>query len=91
MMSQKGRSSEVDDKVTIDLDGDTLDALRHRAQTHGRSVDEEVRTIVRETVSTTRDDLDWVARARAIRAMTPPGSVHIDSTKLIRASRDFDH
>ncbi|MHB1101928.1 MAG: FitA-like ribbon-helix-helix domain-containing protein [Devosia sp.] len=81
----------MDDKIVVDLDLETLDALARRAEAHGHSVGEEVRTIVQETVSPVREDMDWVGRARAIRAMTVPGSIHVDSTKLIRASRDFDH
>ena len=81
----------MDDKIVVDLDQETLEALARRAVLHGRSVVEEVRSIVEETVVGAREDLDWIARARAIRAMTPPGSIQVDSWKLIRASRDFDH
>ena len=81
----------MDDKITIDLDREMLEELSRRAESHGRSVSEEILTIVSETVSPTREGIDWVARARAIRAMTPPGSIRVDSTRLIRASRDFDH
>ncbi len=81
----------MDDKITIDLDPETLDALARRAESHGHSVDEEARAIVVRTVAPVHGEVDWVARARTIRAMTPPGSIVVDSWKLIRASRDWDH
>lgn len=81
----------MDEKITIDVDPDVFDALTRRAENHGRSLDEEVSAIVAETVTPTPHKKDWVARARAIRAMTPPGSIVVDSWKLIRASRDWDH
>ncbi|WP_421762053.1 FitA-like ribbon-helix-helix domain-containing protein [Devosia sp.] len=81
----------MDDKITIDLDQDVLAALAQRAESHGHSIGEEVRTIVRDTVAPVRETADWLARARSIRAMTPPGSIVVESWKLIRASRDWDH
>lgn len=82
----------MDEKITIDVDPEVLDALTQRAESNGHTLDEEVSAIVSETVRPpASDDIDWVARARAIRAMTPPGSIVVDSWKLIRASRDWDH
>ena len=81
----------MDEKITIDVDQGIFDALTRRAASHGRSLDEEVSAIVAETVPPVPVETDWVARARAIRAMTPPGSIAVDSWKLIRASRDWDH
>lgn len=81
----------MDDQVTLDLDPDTLDALARRAESHGHSVDDEVRAIIVRTVSPPKTATDWVARSRAIRAMTPPGSIKVDSWKLIRADRDWEH
>ncbi len=81
----------MDEKIVVDLDQETLEALSRRAESHGHSIDEEARTIIEETVAPTPEGVDWVARARAIRAMTPLGSIQVDSWKLIRASRDFDH
>lgn len=82
----------MDEKITIDVAPAVLDALTQRAESNGHTLDEEVSAIVSETVKLdVADDIDWVARARAIRAMTPPGSIVVDSWKLIRASRDWDH
>jgi len=81
----------MDEKITIDVDQEIFDALTRRAENHGRSLDQEVSAIVAETVAPAPTKKDWVARARAIRAMTPPGSIVVDSWKLIRASRDWDH
>ncbi len=81
----------MDERITIDVDRDVLEALARRAENHGRSLDEEVSAIVAETVAPLAPKTDWVARARAIRAMTPPGSIVVDSWKLLRASRDWDH
>jgi hypothetical protein len=81
----------MDEKITIDVDQEILDALTRRAESHGHSLREEVSAIVAETVAPVPTEIDWVARARAIRAMTPPVSIVVDSWKLIRASRDWDH
>lgn len=87
----RAMEAKMDDKITIELDQGILEALTRRAESHGHSLDEEVSAIVTETVSPVPVGGDWVARARAIRAMTPPGSIVVDSWKLIRASRDWDH
>lgn len=81
----------MDDRITIDVDRGVLDALARRAENHGRSLDEEVSAIVAEAVAPVPATTDWVARARAIRAMTAPGSIKVEGWKLIRASRDWDH
>lgn len=81
----------MDESITVELDHDTLRELNDRAERHGLSVGEEVGAIVRERLGQKQPTTDWVARARAIRAMTPPGSIRVDSWKLIRASRDWDH
>jgi plasmid stability protein len=83
--------ANMDEKITIDVDEEILDALTRRAENHGHSVGEEVSAIVAAAVTPAPSEIDWVARARAIRAMTPPGSIQVDSWKLIRASRDWDH
>ena len=49
----------MDDKVTIDLDREIFDELTRRAEFHGHSVDEEVATIVRETVLPLHGETDW--------------------------------
>jgi plasmid stability protein len=81
----------MDEIVAVELDRETLDALNQRAERHGLSVGEEIGAIVRQQVSAAGSTPDWVARARAIRAMTPPGSIQVETWKLIRASRDWDH
>lgn len=81
----------MEDKVVVDFDRETMEALSRQAEAHGHGVGEEVREIVRQNVAHSQEGADWVARARAIRAMTPPGSIKVDSTRIIRASRDFDH
>jgi plasmid stability protein len=83
--------AKLDETVRIDVDRSVLEALARRAENHGRSLEEEVSAIVAETVAPLAPKTDWVARARAIRAMTPPGSIVVDSWKLLRASRDWDH
>lgn len=78
----------MDDKITIDLDHDTMDALSRRAREHGRSVDEEAADIVRQNVpvrkTMERDPVEW---ARSIRAMTPKGAPQTDSQTLLREDR----
>jgi plasmid stability protein len=81
----------MDETITIDVDQKILDALARRAESHGRSLGDEVSAIVAEVVAPVPDETDWVTRARTIRAMTPPGSIAVESWKLIRASRDWDH
>jgi plasmid stability protein len=80
----------MDEKVTVEFEPDELDELSQRAEAHGHDVSAEVRAIVVEKIRHS-NDTDWVARARAIQEMTPPGSITVDSWKLIRASRDWDH
>jgi hypothetical protein len=81
----------MDDKIAVDFEQDALDALTARAEAHGRDVAAEVRSIVLETITPVQPTVDWVERARVIRAMTPRGSIRVESWKLIRASRDWDH
>lgn len=82
----------MDDKVIIDLDRDTLDALSRQAEAHGKSVDQEAADIVRQSVVRRRtEDIDFVAWSRRIRAMTPKGVPQTDSVQLIREDRDHGH
>ena len=81
----------MDETIAVELDRATLDALNQRAERHGLSIGEEIGAIVRQQVSPAASTPDWVGRARSIRAMTPPGSIHVETWKLIRASRDWDH
>lgn len=81
----------MDDKITIDLDRETFDALVQRAEAHGTSVDREASEIVRESVATalSREDRDaMLRRFDEIAAMTPKGVKQTDSTLLIREDRD---
>jgi plasmid stability protein len=79
----------MDDKIIVELDSETLDALSRQADAHGRSIDEEVRDIVRQAVPikehSDRDPVEW---ARSIRAMTPKGVKQTDSLTLLREDRD---
>ena len=82
----------MDDKITIDLDRETLEALAQQAEAHGKSVDQEASDIVRERVGhIAKHDVDFVAWARRIRAMTPKGVPQTDSVQLIREDRDRGH
>ncbi len=81
----------MDEKIAIDLERDALEVLTARAEAHGRDVAEEVRSIVLASIAPSKPQMDWVARSREIRAMTPPRSIRVDSWKLIRASLDWDH
>jgi len=82
----------MDDRITIDLDRQTYEALSRQAETHGRSVNEEAVDIVRRSVvSKGSEDVDYVAWARRIRAMTPKGVKQTDSVQLIREDRDHGH
>lgn len=83
----------MDDKVTINLDHDSFDALSKRAEEHGRSVGEEageiVRTRLRERTRASTDRSELIRRSRELRAMAPVQQT--DSTLLIREDRDRGH
>jgi plasmid stability protein len=82
----------MDDRVTIELDRETYDALSRQAEMHGKSIDQEVGDIVRRSVvKESPKDVDYVARARRIRAMSPKGVAQSDSVQLIREDRDHGH
>ncbi len=82
----------MDDKITVDLDRGTFEALSRRAETHGKSVDQEASDILRESVgASAKPDIDFVEWARRIRAMTPKGVPQTDSVQLIREDRDRGH
>ena len=82
----------MDDRITVDLDRETYDALSRQAEMHGRSVDEEVGDIVRRSVvKTTPEGIDYVAWARRIRAMSPKSVAHSDSVQLVREDRGRGH
>jgi plasmid stability protein len=65
-------------------DDDVARRLREKARSSGTSVSEVVREAIAAYVAPPRTEL--AERARRIRAMSPPSA--IDSTQLIRESRD---
>lgn len=80
----------MDEKVTVEFDGELIDALSRQAAAHGHDIETEVREIVRQNI-VRRPPMtpeEFLARAREIRAMTPPGVIQSDSTLLIREDRD---
>jgi plasmid stability protein len=80
----------MDDRITIDLDNGTLDALEKMAQAHGRSIGDEASEIVRNhvVIAARLSPEAAIRRAREIRAMTPPGVKQTSSVQLIREDRD---
>jgi plasmid stability protein len=82
----------MNEKITVELDSGTMEAVRRDATAHGHDVAKEVREIVREKFSRIgRGDIDYAAEFRRIRAMTPKGVEQTPSWKIIRDSRDHDH
>lgn len=78
----------MDDKITVEFDADTMNALSRMAEAHGRGVDAEVREIVSRTVRKPMSREEFVRRANEIAAMTPKGIVQTDSAILVREDRD---
>jgi plasmid stability protein len=69
------------------LDDAVIDRLKTRASRHGRSMEEEVRSIVSEAVKPSR--AEWLARLDKIKAnLTKQGRTFSDSSVLIREDRD---
>jgi len=74
--------------VTIhNLDDATLEQLRSRADRHGRSLEEELREIVRQATGPRLSKEEQLALIDSIRAMTPPGPRPL-AEDLIRQDRD---
>jgi plasmid stability protein len=67
-------------KITIfDVDAELEQNLRQLAAAHGRSVEEEVRQILRETVAPSRQEAAPENLGRAIRAIVEPlGGITLD-------------
>jgi plasmid stability protein len=67
------------------LDEGTVNALKARAATHGRSLEQELRLLLTEAAQPTRDD---VVRAAATirRLQSKPTSVDLEA--LVREDRD---
>ena len=81
----------MDEKIIVEFEQSAVDTLARRAEVHGHDVASEVRSIVLDTIAPAPPDVDWVARSREIRAMSPPRSIRVETWKLVRASRDWDH
>lgn len=68
------------------LDDDLLSRLKRRAARHGRSAEAEVRTILRQALSS-ESEPGFDELAAAVRALTA-GKKHTPSEALLRESRD---
>lgn len=77
--------SGMTDVLVPELEEEVVERLRRRASANGRSLEEELRDILR--AAATRDRSEVLARLDAVRRMTPPGPP-IDSTAMIREDRD---
>lgn len=78
----------MDDKLSLELDEFALEVLSERAQSHGRSPEEEAAYIVRRQLQRDRGPEYMIEWSRRIRAMSPPGPQKTDSLKLLREDRD---
>ena len=78
----------MNEKVTVDLDRDTLEALGTRAEAHGRTIPQEVQEILRTTVRRRMTPSEFISRAEAIAAMTPKDVRQTASQILLREDRD---
>jgi plasmid stability protein len=76
------------DLTIPNLDEATLRALRARARSAGRSVEEEARELLSRGAGVGVDRAELLARADRIRAMTPTDVPQTDSTDLIREDTD---
>jgi plasmid stability protein len=78
-------------KLTVrNVDDEVVARLKHLAEEHDRSLEGEIRHILKEAAG--RPTLrEFQAIARKITAMTPPDRPQTDSTELIRADRDRDN
>lgn len=80
----------MDEKLTVDVDRETLDALNRQAEAHGHSVDEEVRDILKRNVRSpvAADRQATIDEFHRIQAMTPAGIKQTSAVQLIREDRD---
>lgn len=77
------------DTLTIStLDDFTLNVLRQRAESEGKTPEQAAADLIRERLGRGRDAETLIARARAISAMTPRDVEQTDSTELIREDRE---
>ena len=72
--------------IVRNLDERVVATLRRKAELHGHSLEQELRDIV--TAAARLTGPERMARARRIRAMTPPDVPQTDSADLIRKERD---
>ena len=69
------------------LDDRVVERLKHKAKQNGRSLEAEVRELLKQAADRkTREEL--LAAADRIAAMTPKGVKQTDSAELIREDRD---
>jgi plasmid stability protein len=78
----------LEDVLKLELGSDELGALSERAQSHGRSPEQEAVEIIRQTLAHADRRQYLVEWSRRIRAMTPPGVQQTDSLKLLREDRN---
>ena len=75
----------MDEKLTVELDDETMTAVRRQAEAHGRDVAEEVQAIVRRNVVGGHAAPDRSALGAKLRSTLPPQSS--DSLTLLREDR----
>ena len=69
------------------MEDEVVERMKERAAQNGRSLEAELREVVRQAASRrTRQEL--LAAADRVAAMTPKGVVQTDSAELIREDRD---
>lgn len=78
----------MDDKLSLDLDPFAMEMLSERAQSHGRSPEQEAADIIRRQLQRDRGPEYMIEWSRRIRAMSPPGPQRTDSLELLREDRD---
>ena len=71
--------------IVRNLDAHVVDALKLRAETHGHSLEQELRDLLTGAARPAR--VDMLRMVDRIRAMTPR-KTRSDSTELIRQMRD---
>jgi len=76
------------DEITVrGVERDVVEALEQQAREHGHTFDQEVSTILRNSVSHAKPDRTaLIERSRALRASLPPQKT--DSLTLLREDRD---
>jgi hypothetical protein len=75
------------DDISVSLDHDTVEALQRRASQSGRTVSEEITSIVKDDVAGRLRPVDFVEWSRRIRAMSRQQQV-TDSLELLREDRN---